>query len=192
MAATFGVGELTLDIPMPSTEGCPWMEVAMGEMGIKAKDGHRSNPRVLKYLKACDPRFAERGALNDDETDWCSAFVNWCLAETGIPGTMHTRARSWLRWGLGMKITEPRFGAITVFTRSGDKSLKERGKGHVAFFWTLSGPQVYVLGGNQGREVSIKDYKLKNVLGYYWPNQLALVPRTKVGYLTPPSKPFPF
>jgi uncharacterized protein (TIGR02594 family) len=167
------------------------MDVAMGEMGIKARKGARSNPSVLKYLKACDPRFADDGALNDDETDWCSAFVNWCLAEVGIPGTMHTRARSWLRWGLGMKLTEPRLGAITVFTRSGDKSLKERGKGHVAFLWTLSGTRVYVLGGNQGRKVSIKHYKLTNVLGYYWPNQLALVPKTKIGYLVPPSKLYP-
>jgi uncharacterized protein (TIGR02594 family) len=187
------VSELTLspEFVVPSTSGCPWMDHAMGEMGIAAKKGSASNKSVVKYLKSCDPRYADDGALATDETDWCSAFVNWCLAEASIPGTRHTRARSWIRWGLGFQINEPRFGAIAVLTRTKDKSLAPRGKGHVAFFWSISGDRLYLLGGNQGRKVSIKPFRKENLLCYLWPNQLCHLSKSEVGYLTPPSKLFP-
>jgi uncharacterized protein (TIGR02594 family) len=187
------MSELTLspDFAIPSTEGCPWMERAMGEWGVKEKSGSRSNKNVIKYLKSCDANYAESGALKTDETDWCSAFVNWCLAEEGIPGTRRTRARSWIRWGLGFQLIEPRFGAITVLTRTSNKTLAETGKGHVGFFWSLSGPKVYLLGGNQDDRVKVKAYEAQNVLCYLWPNQFSTSPKPESAYLTPPSKLFP-
>jgi uncharacterized protein (TIGR02594 family) len=187
------MSELTLspEFAIPSTATCPWMDYAMQEMGTREKSGARSNPEVVKYLASCDGRFG--GDLDDDRTDWCSAFVNWCLAQASIVGTNHTRARSWIRWGLGFRVTEPRFGAIAVFTRTRDHSLRPRGKGHVAFVWRKIGAEIYVLGGNQNNRVRIKPYPANNLLVYMWPSQtFTLQPRGPLspGYLTPPSQIF--
>jgi uncharacterized protein (TIGR02594 family) len=178
-------------LTMPSTADCP-LDVAMREMGTKEKSGARDNPEVVKYLKSCDARFVESAAkLENDETDWCSAFVNWCLAEVGITGTKHPRARSWIRWGLGTRLGTLRFGAIVVLTRTSDKSLGPTGKGHVGFLWERIGSELFLLGGNQNNRVKIKPYKESNLLCYMWPIQMPALPRLKqfpAGHLTPPSK----
>lgn len=186
-------GGLTLSagFELPPTEDCPWMAVAMREVGTKEKRGAGDNPQVVKYLKSCDTRFFGSAAeQNHDETSWCSCFVNWCLGQVGIAGTKHPRARSWLRWGLGRRIPGPRFGAIAVLTRSSDHSLAETGKGHVAFLWQEIGESLYLLGGNQSDAVKIQPYKKSNLLMYLWPAQPVL-PRGPGGLLTPPSSPFP-
>ena len=161
------------------------MDIAMAEMGTKSRKGSKNNGSVIKYLKSCDPD--NGGGLDNDETDWCSAFVNWCMVEAGYNGTRHTRARSWLRWGLGIRLTRPSFGAIVVFTRTSDKSMGTHGKGHVSFYWEEIGDKIWVLGGNQGRSVSIKPYKKSNVLGYFWPTQYAMFPKGQNAYLKPPK-----
>ncbi len=192
------MSQLTLDpaYALPSTDGCPWMDIAMKEMGTKEKKGAGSNKEVLKYLRSCDANNASKGSLDDDATDWCSAFVNWCMGQAGYPGTRHVRARSWLRWGLGFEITEPRFGCITVFTRvqkggKWDTHRGTHGKGHVAFLWKLEGDTIFTLGGNQRppggqSQVCLKGYKTAQKLMYLWPSALALQPSTS--YLTPPSR----
>ena len=186
------MSDLTLDseFAIPSTDACPWIDHALREMGTRQKRGARSNPDVVKYLATCDSRTGSD--LESDETDWCSAFVNWCLAQEGFVGTNHTRARSWIRWGLGFRLVQPRFGAIAVLTRTSDKSLKPRGKGHVAFLWSHIGDKLYLLGGNQGKKVQIKPYPADNLLVYMWPSQTFSLPKLQgrsTGYLTPPSRP---
>jgi hypothetical protein len=59
------------------------------------------------------------------------------MTKAGYRGTNHARAASWETWPTGSTLVQPRFGAVTVFCN------------HVGFFCFRSGPDVYLLGGNQ-------------------------------------------
>lgn len=74
-----------------------WMSMARNEIGVKEYSGSADNPDVVKYLKSVDT--LSISAQRNDETAWCSAFVNWCMEEVGIKGTEKANARSWLKWG---------------------------------------------------------------------------------------------
>ncbi|MGL4677802.1 MAG: TIGR02594 family protein [Plesiomonas shigelloides] len=127
-------------------------EIAKGEIGQKEIVGPADNQRIVEYhgtttLKA-----------TDDETPWCSAFVNWCHHQAGIPGTNSAAARSWLNWGVS--VTDPQEGDVVIFKRGNPPS------GHVAFFVKREGDIIRCLGGNQSDQVKISGYKVADVLGY--------------------------
>jgi len=135
-----------------------WIEIANGELGEREIRGDEHNPRVVEY-------HATTGlSADDDETPWCSSFVNWCFKEAGIAGTNSARARSWLDWGKGIDAPVP--GCVVVFSRP-----PKPASGHVAFFVGRGGggDTVRVLGGNQGNSVSVKAYPLGRVIGYRLP-----------------------
>jgi uncharacterized protein (TIGR02594 family) len=149
-------------VTMPPKKGRPlWLVVAEREMatGIDEIPGTGNNPRILEYhLTTTLP-----GSMaSQDETPWCSSFVNWSFVQAGIRGTNSAGARSWLKWG--EPIDRPKRGAVTVFSRGSNQAL-----GHVGFYWEQSGDRILVLGGNQGNQVSIKGYQKKDLLGFRWP-----------------------
>jgi uncharacterized protein (TIGR02594 family) len=140
-----------------------WIRFAKGELGQRDYPGPQYNPRVVEYLKTT----GHQG--NDDETSWCSAFVNWCVTQAGMRGTDDAGARSWLKFGDGL--TEPRAGCITVLWRESPQSWK----GHVGFFdgWDVGG-RVRLLAGNQGGgvdwdEVCVTTFPKDRILGFRWP-----------------------
>jgi uncharacterized protein (TIGR02594 family) len=137
----------------------PWMTVAEQEMrnGVREVAGASSNPRIIQYHATTSLQ------AQDDETSWCSSFVNWCMMQAGQRGTNRANARSWLDWG--QALDEPRFGCVTVLWRESRSSWK----GHVAFFNGISGSNVSLLGGNQSDSVRISNYAASRVLGYRWP-----------------------
>lgn len=96
--------------------------------------------------------------------EWCSAFVNWCLAQAGIVGTNNALASSWSTWGTAL--SEPKQGAIVCF------SWANRGHiDHVAFCDEVNG-RYRMLGGNQsgaGGQVSSVDFPRHNAVYYRWP-----------------------
>jgi len=143
---------MTLDF-----SNCPWLEFAAGEAqaGVRedTRPGH-SNPRVDEYLRTV--------GLGDDETAWCSAFVNWSVTQAGIPGTGRANARSWLHWGEA--IVDCRLGAVAVFSR-GSSSWK----GHVSFYVGDNGGNLLCLGGNQSNAVCVRPYARSRLLGLRWP-----------------------
>jgi uncharacterized protein (TIGR02594 family) len=125
----------------------PWLEIALGELGVKAFPGTmNANPRILAYLQSTT---LPAPLAQIDETFWCSAFVNWCVEQAGHEGTDSAMARSWSTWGSG--IDQPSRGCIVVFERS------EGGPnaGHVGFFMGSAGDSLSVLGGNQNDAVNI-------------------------------------
>ena len=150
-------------IPPPG-EDFPWMSLAEAEKGVSEIPGAANNPRVLEYLKSTTN--LSKVALSKDETPWCSAFVNWCLEQTGYERTKNALARSWLSWGRA--VTTPRRGCIVVFRR--DKIF-----GHVGFYLAETATHIKVLGGNQQNletkifEVSEKYYPKSELLGYRIP-----------------------
>ncbi len=131
------------------------IEIALSQIGIKEITGRRHNPEVLKYFK-------EIGHLwvKDDETAWCSAFVNWVCKKAGLPYSGKLNARSWLN--VGRRTTRPKLGDITLFWRESKRSWK----GHVAFFIRETPSWIYVLGGNQNNQVKISAYPKYRLLEY--------------------------
>jgi uncharacterized protein (TIGR02594 family) len=99
--------------------------------------------------------------VKDDETAWCSCFVNWVCLKTGLVRSGKLDARSWLE--IGEKTSYPKHGDIVVFWRES----KDSWKGHVGFFagYTSKG-DIYCLGGNQQNEVNISVYPKERLLEF--------------------------
>mgnify|MGYP001566517174 CR=1 FL=1 len=143
-----------------AAEEFPWMPIARAEVGVKEFTGSTDNPRIVEYLRSTTLVGPGR---DNDETPWCSAFVNWCIERAGYEGTDSAWAKSWLKWG--KKITTPRRGCIAVFKRDGNK-------GHVAFYVGETATHVRVLGGNQNDAVNESEYEQERLLGYRVPGQV--------------------
>jgi len=137
-------------------EAFPWMPVALRELGVKEYAGSADNPRIVEYLRSTT---LSAQYSDNDETYWCSAFVNWGVERAGYEGTDSAWARTWANWGRA--IDQPQRGCIVVFRR-GDG-------GHVGFYAGESGDRINVLGGNQNNSVCYKDYKKADLIGYRVP-----------------------
>lgn len=144
-----------------TTADAHWMAVARAEMGVAQYPTGHSNPRITEYHADTNIRGY------DDKASWCSSFVNWCLAQTGIVGTNSALARSWLVWG--DEIDSPIPGCIAVLSRDNPGSWK----GHVGFYLRHDARYVYLLGGNQLEEVREHFYPVHSVLSYRWPETAA-------------------
>ena len=134
-----------------------WMLVAASEQGVRTAPPGQSNPRITAYHAGTNI------AGYDDKAAWCSSFVNWTLAQVGIPGTGSALARSWLDWGQPLDAPVP--GCIVVLTRDTPPGWT----GHVGFYLRTESEQVLLLGGNQLDCVCENSYPLASVLGYRWP-----------------------
>ena len=131
--------------------------IAIQEIGQSEISGDESNPRIDAYLKTVD-------MPGNDEIPWCAAFMNWVVNQVNIPGTGEALARSFLTWGAPMPMP-PEIGAVTVIQRGSEPWM-----GHVGLFMGMSNPPGYIflLGGNQGNQVSVKSYPVSKVLAYRW------------------------
>ena len=120
--------------------------------------GEISHRQELKTLTGVDPV----------RTEWCAAFINAVLRESGIEGSESVSeypltARSFLRWGDEI-IGDPQPGDIVVFPRGSSDW-----QGHVGFYFgtvEVGGITYYrVLGGNQSNKVNIELYPAQQALG---------------------------
>ena len=104
--------------------------------------------------------------VDPKRTEWCAAFVNAVLTESGIPNNILHKypyaARSFLEWGVAVK--EPTPGDLIIFPR-GNISWQ----GHVGFYLSTTiinnTKYYYILGGNQSNKVSIDLYRATRALG---------------------------
>lgn len=138
----------------------PWLQIAYVELGQKEIEGLENNPRILEYQQATSLK------ASDDETPWCSAFVNWCLQKAGYLSTKSAAALSWQNYGI--KLRHPCLGCIVVYDH-GD------GRGHVGFavaYEQRVGGQFYlaVLGGNQSNQVKVSLFKSGTACAYVVPS----------------------
>lgn len=133
------------------------LQIAVKELGQKEISGPEDNPAIVNYAKEAGFEW-----VDDDETPWCSIFLNWCALNSGLLGTNKVNARSWLLSGKSTENPEP--GDVVVFWRESPDSWK----GHVGLFFGFSkdASRVYVLGGNQGNQVSLSAFPTDTVLGY--------------------------
>ena len=146
----------------------PWLDVAKKEVGQKEnKAPGAHNARIVEYHGSTTGRF------KDDETAWCSSFVNWVM-EKAAPehkGTNSARALSWKDYGT--KSDGPVVGSIAVLDYG-------NGKGHVGFVVGRDGDNIVVLGGNQKDSVSYRSIPARAISEY----------RLPPGY-QPPAGPLP-
>lgn len=137
-----------------------WLEVALRELGVTEISGDSHNKRILEYHATTSLQ------ATDDETPWCSSFVNWCMTEAGLKGTDSAAARSWLDWGT--VLDEPKTGCLVVLSRGNNPN-----SGHVGFFIELvnNDKHVNLLGGNQRNMVMLDTFPVDKVLAYIWPSE---------------------
>lgn len=156
------------DAPPPPDP--PWIVIARRELGVAELPGAADNPRIIEYLKAT--RLPP--SMWHDSTAHCAAFVSWVLLEAKLPSPRTASARAYMEYG--QRLTEPRVGAITVFSRGPNPA-----HGHVAFFIGLEVAEtgvvqnILVLGANQRNQVRVAPYAAARLLGYRWPAGVPLV-----------------
>lgn len=147
-----------------ATTGVPrHLQIARGELGTHEIRGARDNPRVIEYHQATSLK------ARNDETSWCSSFVNWTMQQAGVRGTNSAAARSWLNWGQAVPrdAAHVKPGDVIVFPRGNNPA-----QGHVAIVSeVLDNGMVRVIGGNQGVRgehydgVTYADRRLDSALG---------------------------
>lgn len=135
-----------------------WFKIALTQKGVKEVFGQVDNPKIIEYHSATALK------ATDDETPWCSSFVNWVMMKAGYERTYSAAARSWLSYGDSLKKFKPY--CIVVLKRG-----KHPWQGHVAFAVEIAGGKVLCLGGNQSNQVCYQWYSVSDVLGYRWPNK---------------------
>lgn len=150
--------------PPPAPEPAPvhasWSlsyDIAKRYLGTREIPGKKNNPLIVRWLRQI------ASWVSDDETAWCSAFVNHCAEEAGYERSGKLNARSWLDVGQSVPVSESRKGDVVILWRG----TKNGWEGHVAFLDHYNPVRglVYLLGGNQNNEVNITAYPVGRVLG---------------------------
>lgn len=145
-----------------------WLEMAMLELGVKEVPGDGDNPTIAQYWRDAELYDTSMG---QDEVPWCAAFANAMLMRAGADGTKAANARSFLKYGVPLKMT-PVLGAISVFSRPGSEW-----QGHVNFYLGHDAAgNVVGVGGNQGNAVSVAPFKAMSLLGFFWPKGFKVEP----------------
>jgi uncharacterized protein (TIGR02594 family) len=132
-------------------------------LGLKEVEGPMSNPAVLAMLQL-DAKWVE-----DDETAWCSAFVNYPFWLLNLPRSRSLAARSWLLVGQSIPLTDAQRGFDVVILKRGKEPQPGpeviKAQGHVGLYAGHAATTVDLLGGNQGDTVSIASFKKPQILG---------------------------
>lgn len=138
-----------------STDSDPkWIGIAKTQIGIHEVSGGE-NAKIIEYHSHTSLKATE------DEVPWCSAFVCWCLDKAGLKSNRNAWAQSQATFG--KRLDKPVYGCLVVFKWTAST-------GHVAFFMGMnSDGTMKLLGGNQGNSVCYKNYPVKSVLAYRWP-----------------------
>ena len=123
--------------------------------GLASVSGIEHNPKVVAMFH--DIGFTW---VNDDETAWCSAAMNYFAKKHGYERSGKLDARSWLK--VGTAVTTPELGDVVVFWRESPSSWK----GHVALYINHDAKYIYCLGGNQSGSIRITPYPIERLLGY--------------------------
>lgn len=144
--------------PTDHRDAPPWMGVAFTQHGVRERPGPATHPNIAAY------HATTKLHATSDEVAWCSAFINWCMLQSGLQGTNSAKARDWLDWGVPLQL--PRLGCVTIL----QSPLRGPEAGHVGLWWMdRSSSEAWLYGGNQDNAVGLKSYPRVDILGYRWP-----------------------
>lgn len=131
-------------------------DLASDHIGLQEIKGGKHNRIIVSMFDDIGHSW-----VKNDETAWCSAFINYIAKEAGVSMSGKLNARSWL--GVGEPIENPLPGDVVIFWRES----KDDWRGHVGLFCGYnSRGDIFCLGGNQGNEVNISLYKSERLLGF--------------------------
>jgi len=140
-----------------------WMLTAESLMGTREAPGRSNNPVILEWADALGGWVAD--FYTKDETPWCGLFAGYCLAVNDLKIPKNPLgARDYA--ALGVRLTEPAYGAIMVFSRDGG--------GHVGFYISEDTNNFHILGGNQSDMVNISAIDKDRLIDIRWPQGVAL------------------
>ena len=132
------------------------IKLASQYIGMQEIIGEQDNQTIVQMFQDIG-----YGWIKDDETSWCSCFINWLAFKLNCERSGKLDARSWI--SIGKTELNPRPGDIVVFWRESLTSWK----GHVALFLGYSSTgDILCLGGNQSNEVNITIYPKERVLSF--------------------------
>jgi uncharacterized protein (TIGR02594 family) len=134
------------------------IRIAAAEIGTTEVVGAGSNERILTYAK----EVGFDSWYHDDDTPWCSLFLNWVAHSAGADRSKDGRAASWS--SIGQAVSSPKIGDVVLLTsKAGGTKVTHVGlyTGHSA-----DGKRVHVLGGNQSNMVNIAGFPLNLLVGY--------------------------
>lgn len=138
--------------------------VATRFLGTRELPGLQHNPAIVAMLELVDRQ------IRDDETPWCSGFVNYVCWLLGVPRSGSLAARSWLGQGTPVALTDAAAGFDVVILSRGSNAPPadvREAPGHVGFFSSYDSKLnvVCVLGGNQSNQVCLERFPITRVLG---------------------------
>lgn len=136
-------------------DGSDMVLAALKYYGSAAIPGADSNPIIVHLLQSGGGAW-----VHDDETPWCSAFMNVIAQSCALESTKSLSAQSWLK--VGAIVTAPEFGDVVIFERG----AKGSGFGHVGIVIAVFPGVLYVLGGNQNNMVDVAGFLRDRVLGF--------------------------
>lgn len=128
------------------------LERGLQFFGESEKPG--GNSVIDDIVQVIDPQ-------GNQETPWCSGFLNQCTMSTGYESSNSLAARSWIK--VGEDVTKsPKPGDIAVLWRVSPDSWQ----GHVAFFvkYNHNDSKVLLYGGNQGNSTTFMWYNASKIL----------------------------
>lgn len=123
--------------------------------GLKEVPGEQDNPEIVSMFHTIGYNWVQ-----DDETSWCSASLNYFCFRLGYERSGKLDARSWLT--VGEEVTTPQIGDVVVFWRINPQAWQ----GHVGLYINEDKNYIYVLGGNQKDMMCIIPYPKIQLLGY--------------------------
>jgi len=154
-------------IVQPSPTASGWMEKAKAELqewqdGGWTEHADPGQERAFSYFKETDHGEASiTNAATGEITDWCGAFVAYCVAKAG--GTVPSGAAAsanWQKWGdVSLPTTYGSEVPIgSVVTLAGGENTSQ--VSHVGFFagWSEGDKSFNCLSGNQSDKVSIAKF----------------------------------
>lgn len=144
-------------------------EIAKTFIGLKEVNGTANNESIIKMLQLVDKNIVE------DETPWCSAFVNWVAKQSNSQMSNSLMARSWLKIGEPITLENAIAATDVVILKRNGSGLPSIANqpgadvvnypGHVGFYHSHNDKTISLLGGNQGDQVIIKEYPIIWLLG---------------------------
>jgi len=123
--------------------------------GLKEIPGEQNNPIILGWFQDIGHSWVQ-----NDETAWCSCFINWLAWRLGLERSGKLDARSWL--DVGKEVLNPELGNLAILWRESISSWK----GHVGLFNGQDEDNIYILGGNQSNMVKTSAYPQERLLAY--------------------------
>lgn len=141
-----------------ATHGPAWLQTAFNHLGVREVPGPKHSQTIMGWVRRLGRKLGF--AVTSDEIPWCGTFMAEVMDSCGIPiPPIPVRASAWASWGI--RLAEPAFGAVLVFSRSGG--------GHVGLYVGEDDTAYHVLGGNQGNAVSITRIDKNRLTAIRWP-----------------------